>query len=111
MAGKAVEVLATIRIESVDVIKVSHFIQNLMDEPEIWLLPAAVVQSFEIMRPRVLDKKNRKGGTADNKHMEVKVAPTCRTARNITITSHRANILSLADFGIAVSTHFREQKK
>ena len=100
--GKAVEVLGTIRIESVDVIKVSHFdIQNLMDEPEIWLLlRAAVVQSFEIMRPRVLDKKSRKGGAAEDEQTEVKVAPTCRTARNITITSHRANILSLADFGI-----------
>ena len=85
------EVLGTIRIESVDVIKVSHFdIQNLMDEPEIWLLlRAAVVQSFEIMRPRVLDKKSRKGGAAEDEQTEVKVAPTCRTARNITITSHR----------------------
>ena len=72
-----------------------------MDEPEIWLLlRAAVVQSFEIMRQRVLDKKSRKGGAAEDEQTEVKVAPTCRTARNITITSHRANILSLADFGI-----------
>jgi hypothetical protein len=102
LRGNAVEVLGTIRIESVDVIKVSHFdIQHLMDEPEIWLLlRAAVVQSFEIMRPRALNKAGRKGGVGDGERAEVKVAPTFRTARNITITSHRANILSLAEFGI-----------
>lgn len=93
-----VEVLGTIRIESVDVIKVSHFdIENLMDEPEIWLLlRAAVVQSFEIVRP----PRGSPDSGPSPKRMDVKVSPTYRMARNITVTSHRANILSLADFGI-----------
>ena len=79
----------TIRIESVDVIKISHFdIENLLDEPEIWLLlRAEVVQSFEIVRGKRLAD-----GTLP--------PPTTRTARNINITSLRTNILSLADFGL-----------
>ena len=102
LRGNAVEVLGTICIESVDVIKVSHFdIQHLMDEPEIWLLlRAAVVQSFEILRPRARSTADRNGGVGSGYQTVVKVAPTFRTTRNITITSHRANILSLADFGL-----------
>jgi hypothetical protein len=73
----------------VDVIKISHFdIENLLDEPEIWLLlRAEVVQSFEIVRGKRLAD-----GTLP--------PPTTRTARNINITSLRTNILSLADFGL-----------
>ena len=72
-----------------DVIKISHFdIENLLDEPEIWLLlRAEVVQSFEIVRG-----KQVADGTLP--------PPTTRTARNIKITSLRTNILSLADFGL-----------
>ena len=72
-----------------DVIKISHFdIENLLDEPEIWLLlRAEVVQSFEIVRGKRLAD-----GTLP--------PPTTRTARNINITSLRTNILSLADFGL-----------
>jgi hypothetical protein len=80
----------TIRIESVDVIKISHFdIENLLDEPEIWLLlRAEVVQSFEIVR----EKSSSEDG--------VLPPPTTRTSRNINISSLRTNILSLADFGL-----------
>jgi hypothetical protein len=86
MDNQDVDILGTIRIESVDVIKISHFdIENLLDEPEIWLLlRAEVVQSFEIVRG--------KGSPSP--------PPTTRTARNINITSLRTNILSLADFGL-----------
>ena len=82
-----VDILGTIRIESVDVIKISHFdIENLLDEPEIWLLlRAEVVQSFEIVRVKGIFPPP---------------PPTTRTARNINITSLRTNILSLADFGL-----------
>jgi hypothetical protein len=82
-----VDILGTVRIESVDVIKISHFdIENLLDEPEIWLLlRAEVSQSFEIVRA--------KGVTPPP-------PPTTRTARNINITSLRTNLLSLADFGL-----------
>lgn len=86
-----VDILGTVRIESVDVIKISHFdIENLLDEPEIWLLlRAEVSQSFEIVRAKV-------GG----KDVSPLPPPTTRTARNINITSLRTNLLSLADFGL-----------
>ena len=86
-----VDILGTVRIESVDVIKISHFdIENLLDEPEIWLLlRAEVSQSFEIVRAKVRGKD-----------VSPLPPPTTRTARNINITSLRTNLLSLADFGL-----------